>query len=183
MLVDIVLIIVFCVTIGLGFFKGTVKLTVSLLAFYASVVLASLYFQFMATFFTRRNTTPTVANAISFFLILFGCFVLLLVAGLYTFRYLRMPGRLDYLDRILGTMLGVGLGILATGILAMLLHYTFVLNTPARNSGFPLASVLESSVRGSSLRELLIRNILPTVYRLVAPFLPDAALTFFNPSS
>lgn len=180
-LIDLVLILVLLGTIALGFFKGTIKLLVSLFAFYASVVLAGLYFRFMATFFTSRGTAPQVANAISFFLILFACFVLLALAGLYTFRYIRLPGRLDYLDRILGTVLGVGLAVLLTGILAMLLNYVFVENTSAQANSLPIMGFLQRSVRGSTVCSLLINRILPTVYTLVGPFLPEAALTMFNP--
>ncbi len=180
--VDILLIIVFLVTIGLGFFKGTIKLMISLVMFYASVVLAGLYFQFLAVLFTRRGTASQVANGISFFLILFVCFAILLVAGLYTFRYLRMPGRLDYLDRILGTAVGLALGVLVIGIISMVLNYIFVQFNPAQTASFPLTGLFQSSVRNSTIRKLMIRNVLPPVYRSVSPFLPDAAVSFFNPS-
>lgn len=179
--VDILLIIVFLITVGLGFFKGTIKFVISIVAFYASIVLASLYFRFLAIFFVKRNTSEPVANAISFFLILFLCFVIFLIAGLYTFRYLKMPGRLDYIDRILGMVLGFGMAILAIGIISMLLHYTFVQHNPAASASFPLANSFQSSVRGSVLRPLLIGRILPVLYNLVAPFLPESALAFFTP--
>ncbi|GAC1647702.1 MAG: CvpA family protein [Herpetosiphon sp.] len=179
---DILLVFVFFITVGIGFFQGTIKLAISLITFYASVVLASLYFQFLAVLFTRRGTVTVVANGISFFLILFAAFVLLLLAGVYTFRYLRLPGRLDLLDRVLGTLLAVVLGLLVTGILAMVLNYIFVVNDPSATADLPVTTMLENSVRASGIRAILVRNLLPTLYASVAPLLPDAAQSLFNPS-
>jgi membrane protein required for colicin V production len=145
-------------------------------------VLASLYFRFLAVFFTRRGTTSQIAESISFFVILLLCFVVLFAAGVYTFRYARMPGRLDYLDRIVGTLLGLLLAALVSVVLAMVLNYAFVRNDPAASASMPLTRGFQASVRSSALSPLLLEFVLPRLYRSVAPFLPDAAQPFFRPS-
>lgn len=179
MVVDLFLLIVFIIVTGVGFFQGTIKLTIALLTFYASIILASLYFKFLSLYMLRRGTSSIVADAVSFFIILAVCFIILLTAALYTFRYVRLPGRLEFIDRIIGVLLGVVLAVVVTSVLAMVLQFLFVSN----NAGnpYPITRALQGSTRGSSLRPLLIFNILPQLFTLVSPFLPDAALPFFNP--
>ncbi len=178
--IDIVLILIFFITVVLGFFQGTIKIVIALVSFYASVVLAGLYFQFLAAVFSKPAPPTAADNALSFFLVLIISFIVLLATGLYTFRYMKLPGRLDYLDRIAGTLLGFGLAVLAAGVISMVVHYTFVINDPASTATFPLTAMLQSSARGSMLRGLIIRDIVPAIYKLVAPFLPDSALIFFS---
>lgn len=179
MFVDLLLLAFFLVITGLGFFQGTIRLVIALVTFYASVILASLYFKFLSLFFTRRGTSAIVADAVSFFILLAICFIVLLAAALYTFRYLRLPGKLEYLDRILGVVFGVVLGVIFTSIVAMVLQYAFI----THNAGdpYPISRALQNSTRVSTFRPLLIFNILPRLFTTVAPFLPDAAIPFFQP--
>lgn len=176
MFVNLLLMGLFLIITGAGFFQGTIKLVIALLTFYVSVVLASLYFKFLATFF---NTGPVVAEAISFFIILAISFALLLAMALYTFRYVRFPGRLEYLDRIIGVGFGVILGVIVASIVAMVLHYMFISHSAGNE--YPITRALQNSTRSSTLLRLLIYNILPRMFALVSPFLPDAAIPFFNP--
>jgi membrane protein required for colicin V production len=180
MVVDLFLLAVFIIVTGVGFFQGTIKLAIAILTFYASIILASLYFKFLSLYMLRRGTSSIVADAVSFFIILAICFIILLAAALYTFRYVRLPGRLEFVDRIIGVFLGVVLAVVVTSILAMVLQFMFVTN----NAGnpYPITRALQSSTRASSFRPLLIFNILPQLFTTVSPFLPDAALPFFNPS-
>jgi membrane protein required for colicin V production len=179
MFVDALLLLIFIIVAGVGFFQGTIKLFIAIITFYASIVLASLYFKFLSSFLSRRGTSPVVSDAISFFLIITVCFIILLAAGLYTFRYVRMPGRLEYLDRILGVVLGILLGVILSSIVAMVLQFLFITN----NAGnpYPISRALQASTRSSNLLRVLIFNILPQLFNTVAPFLPDAALPFFSP--
>lgn len=180
--VDLLLIVLFIAITATGFFQGTIRIIIALITFYASIVLASLYFRFLAVFFTRRGTTSQIAESISFFVLLLLCFVVLFGAGAYTFRYARLPGRLDYLDRIAGTMLGLLLAALVAVVLAMVLNYAFVRNDPASTASLPLTRGFQNSVRSSALSPLLLEFVLPRLYRSVSPFLPDAAQPFFRPS-
>jgi membrane protein required for colicin V production len=179
--VDLLLLVLLIAITAAGFFKGTIRLIIAVITFYASIVLASLYFRFLAVFFTARGTSEIIANAISFFLILFLCFVILFAAGVYTFRYVRVSGRLDYLDRLLGTFLGLVMAAMVAAIVSIVLRYTFIVNDPAATAGFPLTRAFQGSVRRSAILPLLIDHILPRLYVFLDPFLPDAAKPFFQP--
>jgi uncharacterized membrane protein required for colicin V production len=179
--VDLLLLVLLIAITAAGFFRGTIRLIIALVTFYASIVLSSLYFSFLALFFTRRGTSSAIANAISFFVILLLCFIILFSAGVYTFRYIRIPGRLDYLDRVLGTGLGLLLAAMVTGIVAMIFHYTFVNNDPSASANLPLTAAFQRSVRRSTVIPLLLDHVLPRLYVTVGPLLPDAAQPFFQP--
>jgi uncharacterized membrane protein required for colicin V production len=178
--VDLLLIVLLIAVTATGFFQGTIRLLIALITFYASIVLASLYFRFMAVFFTRRGTSEPVAASISFFLILLLCFIVLVAAGVYTFRYIRLPGRLDYIDRVVGALLGLVLAAMVGVVVSMVLSYAFVRYNPAATASFPLTSAFQRSVRASTVMKLLLGNVLPRLYTAVAPFLPEAALPFFQ---
>jgi uncharacterized membrane protein required for colicin V production len=178
--VDLLLILIFAAITAVGFFQGTIRQLVALVTFYASIVLASLYFRFLAVFFIRRGTSEQIGSSISFFLILLLCFGLLLAAGLYTFRYVRISGRLDYLDKVLGTIIGMVLAAMVAVMLTVILNYAFVRYDAAATANFPLTSTFQRSVRASTVRPILLERVLPRMYRAVAPFLPEAALPFFQ---
>ncbi len=181
--VDLLLVLLFVAVTAIGFFQGTIRLVVALVTFYASIVLASLYFRFLTIFFTRRGTSEQVASSISFFLILVLTFALLFTAGLYTFRYVRLSGRLDYLDKILGTFLGMVLAAMVAVVMTMILNYAFVRYDAAATADFPLTATFQRSVRSSTVRPILLQRVLPRMYAAVAPFLPEAALPLFNTDS
>jgi uncharacterized membrane protein required for colicin V production len=179
MFIDILLLLLFVVIAAVGFFQGTIRLTIALVTFYASIILASLYFRFLASYFS--NTNPVIASAISFFLILMIAFAALLAMALYTFRYIRMPGQLEVLDRVLGVTLGVLFGVVLTSVFAMVLQYAFI--THSVGNAYPITRALQGSTRSSTLLPLLLSTILPQIFNAVSPFLPDAALPFFRPGA
>jgi membrane protein required for colicin V production len=179
MFVDLLLLFGFIVITATGFFQGTIKIIIALVTFYASVILASLYFKFVALYIARRGTSAVVADAVSFFLILVLCFILLLAAALYTFRYVRFPGWLEFVDRIMGVLLGVLLGVVFMSIIGMVLQFLFISNSVG--DPYPLSRSLQTSTRTSTLLPLLMQTILPQIFNTVAPFLPEAALPFFRP--
>ncbi len=181
MIVDLLLLLVLIAISIIGFFQGTIKLVLATLTLYASILLASLYFKFVSLYFVRSAVNPVLADTLSFFLILFSCFVLLLIAALYTFRYIRLPSRFELLDQLIGIAFGIFLGIIVSSIVAMLLHYTFVGHNLVAQTGLPLVYTLQQSTRSSRLLPVLLTHILPYLYTLVAPLLPDTALPLFTP--
>lgn len=178
MFVDLLLLFGFIIISALGFFQGTVKLVIALVTFYASVILASLYFKFAASYIARSGTSPIIADAVSFFLILAICFILLLAAALYTFRYVRFPNKLEFIDRILGLLFGIVLGAVGMSIVGMVLRFLFV--SHSIGDPYPLTRSLQSSTRTSNILPLLIENIMPQIFRIIGPFIPEAALPFFS---
>jgi uncharacterized membrane protein required for colicin V production len=179
--VDLLLLVLLIAITATGFFQGTIRIIIALVTFYASIVLASLYFSSLAVFFINRGTNEEIAFSISFFIILLICFFILFAAGVYTFRYVRLPGQLDYLDRIIGTLLGLLLAGMVGVIVATVLDYAFVSFNPAATASFPITAAFQRSVRSSVLVPALLESVLPRLHAAVAPFLPEAALrTFFR---
>jgi uncharacterized membrane protein required for colicin V production len=179
MFVDILLVLVVAAIAVAGFFYGTIKLILAIIALYASMLLASLYFKFLAVSLVRRATSPVIADTFSFFLILIICFVVLFAVALYTFRYIRLPGRLEILDRVFGIALGLFLGIIASAIVAMLLRYTFIDHELVGQSGLPLMGTFQQSTRQSQFLPVLQQEVLPRVYVVVSPWMPDTAQPLF----
>ena len=157
------------------------KLLVAIVAFYVAIVLASLYFQSVGNFFRLRfNTTADVGQITAFAVVLMVSFLLLTIAGLYTFRYFRMPVSLDFIDKILGTLLGLLMAALFMGMLAVLLKDLFVFRSPASSASLPFMIATQSSVRASTLVRFFGDNILPLIYTSVRPVLPREADIIFR---
>ncbi len=179
--IDILLILMLFAAIAIGFFQGTIKLLIATMAFYVSIVLASLYFQMLGRFFRdRMGTTLSVGQVTAFAIILVFGFVLLTIAGLYTFRYARIPPSLDLIDKVAGTLVGLVLGALAIGMTCAMLQALFVYQNPAALLSWPLMRGLQSGVRGSVLVAFFADNILPLIFQTVRPLLPNEADLIFR---
>ena len=178
--IDILFILLLLAGLALGFFQGTIRLFIAIVAFYVGIILASLYFTTVGLFFQRRfNSTLYVGQIMAFIIILLIAFFLLTIAGFYTFRYAKMPASLDFIDRIIGTMLGLLLGVLFLGMLAIVLKDLFVYQDVAGSITFPIMRAFQSSVRTSLLAPLFSDRILPLVYTTVQPVLPrDSSIIF-----
>ena len=178
-IMDILFILLFFGMLAAGFFQGMVRLLVLLVAFYLSLVLASLYYPSLGEFFVRSfDTQRYVGQYMAFSLVLFFGFLLLALAGLYTFRYFRMPGGLEFLDRAVGAVLGMVFGSLVIGIFAALL-WNLMIVRGGRNIDFPLMRALGNSVAGSFVLQYFSTQLLPLVYNFLDPILPDGANLLF----
>jgi uncharacterized membrane protein required for colicin V production len=179
--VDLLFILLVLAGLALGFFQGTIKLVIAIISFYVSIVLSSLYFQIVGRFFRQRfGTTLEVGQITAFGLILLVGFLLLTVAGLYTFRYAKMPPSLDFVDRVIGTLLGLVLGALVLGIFASLLESLFVFRNPSGVLTWPFMKAFQGAVRGSLMVQFFANNILPMIYASVRPVLPAEADLIFR---
>src|SRR5215216_7146193 len=88
--IDLLFILLLLAGLALGFFQGTIKLLIAIVAFYIGIILASLYFPIVGNFFrVRFHASLEVGQIMAFGLILLLSFLLLTVAGLYTFRYAK----------------------------------------------------------------------------------------------
>lgn len=174
--IDILFILLLLGGLALGFFQGTIKLIIAIVAFYVGIVLASLYFLVVGDFFRRRfESTPEVSQITAFAVILLVSFLLLLIAGLYTFRYARLPSSLDFIDRVIGSLLGLALMGLFLGIFANLLAKLFIERDVAGAIDLPIFGFLQSRIRSSFLLPYFRDYILPLIYNVVRPILPREA--------
>ena len=179
--IDLLFILLFLSGLALGFFQGTLKLLITIISFYVGIVLASLYFQVLGNFFRLRfNTSGEVGQVTAFATVLLVSFLLLTIAGLYTFRYARVPASLDFLDKILGTLLGMLLAALIMGMLAILLKDLFVFRSPATEASLPIVIAFQNGVRTSTLVNFFGNNVLPLIYGFLRPILPAEAELIFR---
>jgi membrane protein required for colicin V production len=179
--IDLLFILILLAGLALGFFQGTIKLLVAILAFYVSLVLASLYFQAVGNFFRLRfHSSREVGEVTAFATVMLISFLLLVLAGLYTFRYLKAPASLDFIDKILGTLLGLLLGALFMGLLAILLKDLFVFRNPAGEAALPVVISFQSGVRTSTLVSFFGDRVFPLLYQTVRPILPAQADLIFR---
>jgi uncharacterized membrane protein required for colicin V production len=171
--IDLLLLLLVFGFLALGFFQGTIKILIAIISFYVSIVLASLYYQFVGAFFRQRfRTSGDGGQIIAYAIILVLAFMLLTVAGIYTFRYAKMPPSLDFIDRIIGTLFGFVLGGLIVGMTAEILYIFFVERSPASGVTFPIMRSLQSTTRASFLIVFFKDNVLPLIFSLVRPVLP-----------
>lgn len=179
-LADVFFLLLFVGAVALGFFQGMVRLLVLILAFYLSVVLASLYFPAIATMMVNRfGTERYVGEYFGFVIVLLLGVFILGAAGLYTFRYAQLPGQLQYIDRILGLVLGLLFGTLLISLFAVVL-WNLMITRGGRTIDFPLMRFLGNQVAGSTLLQLFANQILDQVYAVVDPILPDGAQIIFQ---
>lgn len=165
--------------LAVGFFQGMIRLAILFVAFYLSIVLASVYYNVVGNFFVNRFATErSAAEYIAFTLILIVACILLTVAGLYTFRYAKMPGQLQYVDRLVGVLMGVLMAGLFIGIFSVLLWDIMVV-AGAESIGWPLMGSLGRGVRNSFLLNYFATEILPLAYNFVDPILPATAERIF----
>lgn len=179
--IDILFILLLLAFLALGFFQGTIKLLVAIISFYISIILASLYFQYVGGFLRQRlHTSPAMAQIVGFALILFLIFILLMLAGFYTFRYAKLPASLDFIDRIIGTLLGLVMGGLMLGMLALILDILLIQGNPASEITFPIMNTIQSAARTSIMIDYFKIQVLPMILNLVRPFLPAEAFRMFG---
>lgn len=180
-LIDLLFILILLGGLALGFFQGTIKLLVTIVAFYVSLVLASLYFLAVGNFFrVRFNSSQEVGQITAFATVMLISFLLLTLAGLYTFRYVKVPPSLDFFDKIIGTLLGLLLGALFMGLLAILLKDLFVYRSPASEAALPIVISFQGGVRGSTLVSFFGDRLFPLLYRTAKPILPSEADYIFR---
>jgi membrane protein required for colicin V production len=179
--VDLLFIVLLVGGLVLGFFQGTIRLAIAIVALYIGIILASLYFQIVGNWFHQRfGTTILAGQIVSFTLIMLVSFLLLTIAGLYTFRYARVPPGLEFVDRIIGTLLGLLLGALFVGMFALVLRDLFVAQNAAAALTFPAARWFQDRTRTSVLMPFFINVILPLVYTTLKPILPAESTFIFQ---
>lgn len=179
--VDIVMLLLVITCLFFGFFKGVVKIALTIITFYLSIVIASLYFRFVAQGLAKNSKTSLqVLDMLSFLVLLIVCFIILTWAALYTFRYVQVAGRTQYLDKMLGSFLGLLLGAIMASVFAMMLRYLFITANTAATLDFPAMRFLRQSTINSVLIDVFLDIVLPVLYAPISPIMPDSADLIFR---
>ncbi|NNJ13506.1 CvpA family protein [Chloroflexales bacterium ZM16-3] len=177
--IDILFILLFIGSLAVGFFQGMIRLAVLILALYLSLVLASLYYTAMGEWLVSHFSTQRfVGQYVGFAIVFFFGFLLLAAAGLYTFRYARLPGGLVYLDHIGGVVLGMLLGVFFIGTFAALL-YNLMIARGGSSIDFPVMRTLGGAVANSFLLRYFAGDLLTLTYSILDPVLPEGARLIF----
>ncbi len=177
--IDVLFILLFVISLAVGFFQGMIRLLVLLVALYLSLVLASLYYTAVGEWLVRTfGSQRFVGQYVGFTLVLFFGFLLLAAAGIYTFRYARLPGGLEYVDRIGGVLLGMVLGVFFMGTFAAVL-YNLMIARGGSSIDFPMMRTLGEAVASSFLLHYFAGDLLTMVYGILDPVLPDGARMIF----
>jgi len=108
---DVMTIAVVGLSTALAFWRGFVRVVMSLVAWVAAVVLAIHYSSSIAEMLPEFGGSPTARYIAAFALILVGILVLGTLIGWLLARMIRAIG-LGFLDRILGALLGMARGVL-----------------------------------------------------------------------
>lgn len=178
--IDLLFVVLFFGALAAGFFQGTVRLVLIILSFYLSTVLASLYYQSLADIFVRElGGQRFVSQYVAFALIHLFSFIILTFVGIYSFRYVHTPHHLEMIDRIVGTALGLVMGGMILGLSAVLLWNLFIV----RGFGtieYPITRWLGGQIGASLMLRFFANAVLPSLYEIVDPVLPDAARIIFQ---
>ncbi|MEI6777102.1 MAG: CvpA family protein [Chloroflexales bacterium] len=178
--IDFIFVLLFITSLAVGFFQGMIRLAVLLSALYLSLVLSSLYYTTMGEWLMRSfGAHRYVGQYVGFALVFLFGFVVLSLAGLYTFRYAYLPGSLVYFDHVAGVVLGMLLGTFFIGTFAALL-YNLIIVRGGSAIDFPFMRYLGGSVGSSRLLRLFSTTLLPTVYNVLSPILPVSARLIFE---
>ncbi len=178
--IDLLFIVLFFGALAVGFFQGTIRLVIIILSFYLGTVLASLYYQSLADIFVRElGGQRFVSQYVAFALVHMLSFLVLSFVGIYSFRYVQTPHHLEMIDRMLGTALGVLIGGLLLGLSAVLLWNLFIVRGFAQID-YPITRWLGGQIGSSLMLRFFANAILPSLYDIVDPFLPDAAQIIFK---
>ncbi len=114
---DIVLLVIVLLSFILGLIKGFVRQIVGIVAVVAGLVLAAMYYQYLSRILIRAFVSEQWSNLIAFLIIFLA---VLAVGALIGFLLAKlMVGPLKLIDRFLGGLLGIGKGILVSGVIVM----------------------------------------------------------------
>ena len=177
---DILLALIFVAALAVGLFQGMIRLIILIVALYLATVLASLYYAPLGEIFVRRFELQRIVGQYIAFAIVHGiAFLLISLAGLYTFRYTRLPGTLEYIDRIGGIFLGIAFGAILVGIIGDLL-WNLLMVRGGREIDLPIFQLLGDSVANSVIIQSFSKVILPLTYTYLDPILPNGANLLFS---
>jgi membrane protein required for colicin V production len=180
MFVDLVFLLLLVGILAIGFFQGVIRMSLILISFYLSVVLASFWFKPLGVFFKKNfDTTIYVGQYVAFALIMLVALAAISAATLYTFRYAKIPGKLIYLDYILGMLVSLVLAGLILGISSILL-WNLMVERGGCYIDFPVAKWLCGSVKKSFLLGYFSDHILAQAYNFADPILPDDVRILFE---
>ena len=116
---DIVLFAVICVTLVIGIIKGLVRQVIGLLAVISGLILALIYYPYIAYLFGRVISSQVISHFLGFISIFLA---VLCLGGIISWMVSKViKGPLKFMNHVLGGGLGLIKGILICGVLTFAL--------------------------------------------------------------
>lgn len=175
---DIIIVLLLFASLLVGWTQGMPRLMMIAGALYTGFLLASVYYHLFAVSLASVFNIHSgfVADLVSFAIL--DVFVTLLMVALLLslFGHVEIKGRAAVFDRILGSVMGLFVGVFVIGILMTLLRVPFEANQTKLNSSadMPIIQMFNSNYEKSTLAANFIRTT-PILMSSVMPLLPPDA--------
>ena len=175
---DIIIVLLLFAALLVGWTQGMPRLMMIAGALYTGFLLASVYYHLFAVSLASMFNIQSgfVADLVSFALLDVLVTVVMVALLLSLFGHVEIKGRAAVFDRILGSVMGLLVGVFVIGILITLLRVPFEANQTKLNSSadMPIIQMFNSNYEKSTLAGIFIRTT-PILMTGVVPLLPADA--------
>lgn len=172
---DIIIVLLLLVSILVGWTQGIPRLVMIAGALYTGFLLASVYYHLFAVSLANmfKIQSSFVADLISFALLDVLVTVVMIALLLSLFGHVEVKGRAAVFDKLLGSVMGLFVGVFVIGIFVTLLRVPFEANKTKLNStgNMPIVQIFNSNYEKSALAPNFMRTM-PVLMSSVVPLLP-----------
>lgn len=168
---DFVSVIVFLFAMLIGAMQGVVRPLVTAAVAYISLVLAGLYFQKAGDMFHLYSNISLLESHILAFIGMFlGFWVVLLMMGMYTFRFFDAQSGEAFFSRSIGMLVNLFVMLIVWGVASHLLLLSQTITLESGSNTFLLTTNLQQAINDSSLIRPLALNTAPQVVKWIDVF-------------
>jgi uncharacterized membrane protein required for colicin V production len=168
---DFVSVIVFLLAMLIGAMQGIVRPLVTAAVAYISLVLAGLYFQKVGDMFhLYSNISLLESHILAFIGMFFGFWVVLLMMGMYTFRFFDAQSGEAFFSRSIGMLVNLFVILIVWGVASHLLLLSQTITLESGSNTFLLTTNLQQAINDSSLIRPLALNTAPQVVKWIDVF-------------
>ncbi len=175
---DIIIVLLLFASLLVGWTQGIPRLVMIAGALYTGFLLASVYYHLFAVSLASmfKIQSGFVADLVSFALLDVLVTLLMVALLLSLFGHVEVKGRAAVFDKVLGSVMGLLVGVFVIGILITLLRVPFEANQTKLNSSadMPIIQMFNSNYEKSTLAGNFMRTT-PILMSSVVPLLPADA--------
>ena len=175
---DVIIVLLLFASLLVGWTQGIPRLVMIAGALYTGFLLASVYYHLFAVSLANMFNIQSgfVADLVSFAVLDVLVTVLMIALLLSLFGHVEIKGRAAVFDRILGSVMGLFVGVFVIGILITLLRVPFEANQTKLNSAadMPIVLMFNSNYEKSALAGNFMRTT-PVLMSSIVPLLPVEA--------
>lgn len=181
---DFVSVIVFLLAMLFGALQGVVRPLMTAVVAYVSLILAGLYFQKVGDMFhVYANVSLLESHILSFMGIFLGFWTILLMMGMYTFRFFEPQSGGAFFSRVFGMIINLFVIIIVVGIASHLLLLSQTITIEPESNTILLNSSIQQSIGNSSLIRPLALNTAPNVVKWIESFVYSDIYELFPTST